>query len=1102
MFERAVTFGETADKNRGRIDLYKRGCFVLEAKQSRERGGSKEVEMAGAGKDLFGQSVLQRGRRASAAAAANWDTLMLNARRQAEDYAKALPQEEGWPPFIITCDVGHAFEVFADFSGQGKNYTQFPDRKGFRIYLDDLRDEKIRQRLKAIWTDPLTLDPARISARATREIAARLAKVSQDLEKDVAPEMAAMFLMRCLFTMFAEDVELLPRNSFRDLLARCIAKPESFRHQVGQLWEAMSKGGHAIAIMADVKRFNGGFFDSTAALDLKAEQIGELLQAAKADWREVEPAIFGTLLEQALSAKERSKLGAHYTPRAYVERLVVATVIEPLRADWEAVLGAAEQLRADGKRAEAAKVVRDFHEQLCRTRVLDPACGTGNFLYVTLELMKRLEGEVLEALADLGGEEALAKEQNSIGPNQFLGLEINGRARAIAELVLWIGYLQWYFRTHTGMPGEPILRKFDNIRQGDAVLEADRTERREDGKPVTWRDADGEAHPVYDYEKPRRPEWPEAEFIVGNPPFIGGKDVRSRLGEDYAEALWTAHPQMNDSADFVMYWWDHAAELLNRKGTALRRFGLVTTNSITQVFQRRTIERHLGAKKPISLVYAISDHPWTKATRDAAAVRIAMSVAQAGSCDGVLLDVAREAGLDSDQPHLEFTARYGRINGDLSVGANLSNARGLRAGDGLCSRGVSLHGAGFIVSPSEAAHLGLGMHEGLEKHIRPYRNGRDLMAASRKKMVIDLLGLKADEVRLRFPEVYQHVVREVKEKVEYDKDGKPRYVGRDWNNRATYKDFWWIFGEPRVDLRPALANLPRYIATVETAKHRVFQFLDASILPDNKLIVVALDDPYYLGVLSAHIHYRWYRANAGKLGVYKEDAVYVKSECFDPFPFPDPPITLRAEIGALAEELDAHRKRQQTAHPGLTLTQMYNVLEKLKTGQTLNSDDESICKNGLVLILKELHEQIDAKVAEAYGWPADMSDEAIIARLVALNAERAREERRGQVRWLRPEYQIPRFGSATAKAEQIEADLPMTDSKTKRPSLPSSELALNQAVIAALAGAGEAVSVDGLAARFRDARKAAPKIAKTLSALHRLGVLKSPDRGRTFTLPR
>ena len=450
-----MKFGETAEKNRGRIDLYKRGCFVLEAKQSRQKGGTKEVALVESGKDLFGEET-QRGRRSTGAAAANWDTLMLNARRQAEDYARALPVEEGWPPFIITCDVGHALEVFADFSGQGKNYTQFPDRRGFRVYLDDLRDPTVRVRLKAIWSDPLSLDPARVSARATREIALRLAKVSQDLEKrGVGAEDAAMFLMRCLFTMFAEDVGLLPKKSFQELLARCVEKPDSFRPQVGQLWEAMNKGGHAFAIMEDVRQFNGGFFQSTAALDLKKEEIGELLSAAKADWREVEPAIFGTLLEQALSPKERAKLGAHYTPRAYVERLVVATIIEPLRAEWEAVQGAAEQLRGDGKRAEAAKVVSDFHGTLCKTRVLDPACGTGNFLYVSLELMKRLEGEVLEALADLGGEEALAKENTSVDPHQFLGLEINGRARAIAELVLWIGYLQWHFRTQTGMPGEP-----------------------------------------------------------------------------------------------------------------------------------------------------------------------------------------------------------------------------------------------------------------------------------------------------------------------------------------------------------------------------------------------------------------------------------------------------------------------------------------------------------------------------------------------------------------------------------------------------------------------------------------------------------------------
>ena len=272
-------------------------------------------------------------------------------------------------------------------------------------------------------------------------------------------------------------------------------------------------------------------------------------------------------------------------------------------------------------------------------------------------------------------------------------------------------------------------------------------------------------------------------------------------------------------------------------------------------------------------------------------------------------------------------------------------------------------------------------------------------------------------------------------------------------------------------------------------------------MPDQKLMVFGLNDPCLLAILSSRLHTIWTLKTCSWLGV-GNDSVYVKGRTFDPFPFPDPPPPLRAEIAALAEELDAHRKRQQAEHPKLTLTQMYNVLEKLRAGTTLDDKDEAIKRDGLVLILKELHDRIDAKVAEAYGWPADLPDEEVLAQLVALNAERAAEERKGLVRWLRPDYQIPRFGKGAAKPVQIEADLPMAAGKAKKPSFPASEVAQNQAIIAALAAAGKAVSADGLAAGFKQGRKAAPQISKTLGALHRLGVLKSADRGKTFSLPR
>lgn len=1122
VFERVVQKQRDDERSLGRIDLYKRGSFVLEAKQSRLKGGKKEV--AGTA-DLFGASLPddKRGRRGADRA---WDALMKNAKSQAEDYARALPTSHGWPPFILVCDVGHCIEVFADFSGQGKNYTQFPDRQGFRIYLEDLRKPEVRERLQRIWLDPHSLDPTRIAAKATREIAERLASVSKVLEaKNYPAEDVALFLMRCLFTMFAEDVGLLPEDSFKGLLEECRKEPKKFVPLVEDLWRSMNAGAFAASIRERVLRFNGNLFAEARALPLETEEIGELAVAAGKNWREVEPAIFGTLLEQALDKNERKRLGAHYTPRAYVERLVVATIIEPLREDWRQVQAVAEARRVSGDLKGAAEEVRAFHDKLCKIEVLDPACGTGNFLYVSLELMKRLEGEVLEALVDLGGQEVLTGlEAHTIDPHQFLGLELNPRAAAIAEIVLWIGYLQWHFRTKGGAPSEPILKAFKNIQVMNAVL--------------TW---DGYPLPVMQegretYPNPRRPAWPAADFIVGNPPFIGGKDLRARLGDAYTEALWTAHRHMNDSADLVMYWWDRAAELLTVKGARLRRFGFVTTNSITQEFSRRVIKKRMEAKTPVSLLMAIADHPWTKATKDSAAVRIAMTVAAKGKHDGVLREVVREEGLETDAPVVEFAESAGRVNADLTVGVDVGSASALLANDGLGTRGVALHGAGFIVSPQEAEHLGLGKRYGLETHIRPYCNGRDLMAKSRGVMVVDLFGLDADEVRRRYPEVYQHILKTVKPE-------------RDVNNRASRRDNWWLFGETLPLMRKSLHGLHRYIATVETAKHRVFQFLEADILPDNKLIAIAVADGFVLGGLSSRVHVLWSLRAGGWLGA-GNDSVYVKSKVFDPFPFPLCDNALKMRIRTVAEELDAFRKARQEEHPNLTLTQMYNVLEKLKLIEAaraaspsslwggargggasagldqrgahtptstssqgggepvaLNPDEERIKEQGLILILKELHEKLDALVFEAYGWPQNLSDEEILARLVALNAERAAQEKRGIVHWLRPDYQIPRFGRGADKQAAAEAgaqetaELIVLEKEQKR-AFPGSAIEQAAEVFAALAAARGPVDAATLASAYRQGKKAEPKIAAILSAAARIGEVSTLDGGRTFQFRR
>ncbi len=526
---------------------------------------------------------------------------------------------------------------------------------------------------------------------------------------------------------------------------------------------------------------------------------------------------------------------------------------------------------------------------------------------------------------------------------------------------------------------------------------------------------------------------------------------------------------------------DRAADQLTRKGTKLKRFGFVTTNSITQEFSRRVIQARMDARPPVSLLMAISDHPWTKATPDTAAVRIAMTVVQAGSAAGRLNEVVHEAGLHTDTPAIETVEKTGMISADLTAGTDVTRTRSLIANQHLASNGMKPLGSGFIVTPAEAEVLGLGKRPGLDKHIRAYRNGRDLASKPRQVMALDFYGLTAEDVRRSYPEAYQHLLTRVKP----ERDAS--VLKSNTADAREYADKWWLFCKPRQEMRDFLTGLDRYVVTVQTAKHRIFQFLPRPLMPDQKLMVFGIAEGHELGVLSSRVHVVWTLATCSWLGV-GNDSVYVKVRSFDPFPFPDATEDQRARIGDIAEELDATRKDVLAEHPDLTLTTLYNLRDKLLKKEPFTAKEEDQRMRGRVDIIAELHDRLDAAVAEAYGWPADLSDEEIVARLVALNAERAAEEKRGIVRWLRPEYQQKKAGVAVLQtkpeAEQIEALLPVA--KAAKPLFPRDAIGQTAAVLADLRSGG-VLSAEEIAARYKQGRKVAGRIEATLQALARLG---------------
>lgn len=1117
VYERSVTRNHADGHTSTRfLDLYKRGHFVLEAKQSAKSGKAKADP---AQTELHGMEAGDRKTGTAKRGTNAWVTAMRKAREQAEAYAKDLPPEHGWPPFLIVCDVGYCFEIYADFSGQGKNYAHFPDRRSFRVLLEDLRSPVVRERLRTIWTDPHALDPAKKSAEVTRDIAARLAIVARDLETKHDAETVAMFLMRCLFTMFAEDVDLLKRHSFTRMLEELQAMPDKAHLALEQLWTDMDTGSALNAwIREPVRKFNGGLFRDARALPLTAEMVAELTIAARRDWRDVEPAIFGTLLEQALDKKERHKLGAHYTPRAYVERLVTPTLIEPLRDDWRDVMVECQALIEDGKTDEALREARRFHESLCETRVLDPACGTGNFLYVAMEMMKKLEGDVVDFITELGGEATLEFQGHTVDPHQFLGIELNPRAAAIAELVLWIGFIKWQLKTGgQDVVRDPVLKDFHNIECRDAVLDyRERTLRLDDnGKPVSrWDGETMKAHPVtgedvpdesarveiYDYADPKPAVWPKADFIVGNPPFIGGKDLRADLGDGYAEALWAAHSDMPKSADLVMYWWNQAAKHVagaakKGGGGRPRQFGFITTNSIRQTFNRRVIEKALSGKPPLSLIYAIPDHPWMKSA-DRAAVRISLTVAAPGEeRDGVLAEVVKESGLNTDQPSVDLARRAGAILPPLKLGPKISSARPLMSNSGLCSRGVALHGAGFLVDHKTAAAFGPESRSFLYE----YLNGRDLNQRPRGMLVVDTYPLSTSKLQVECPKVYQHL---------YDRVRPERLR----NNEPWRRENWNWFGRTHQVYRDFVRDLPCYIATAETSKHRFFVMLDSRVRADNMLVNFGVSDHCDLSVLSSSTHVIWSLAAGGRLGV-GNDPRYNKGRCFDPFPFPDltDKPALKSRLDELGERLDAHRKSVLDRHDFLTMTKLYNVLERVraldagKDGEPpLTEAERDIYDAGLVGTLKSIHDDIDAAVFEAYGWPADLDDEAILERLVALNLERHEEERRGHIRWLRPDFQIPRFAPKSARAKQDDLDLGETavvETGVKLPALPAKDRRAQARIVRELLETATGpVTPDTLARRLsgKNTKAKINRVRDMLDVMEALGQAELDEEGRYF----
>ena len=905
------------------------------------------------------------------------------AHEQLLRYAGALEN----PPLLICADMERIVVR--------TNWTNAVSER-HDIALEDLRSAAVRDRLRACWIDPERWRPSKTRQALTEEAAGEFAELAKRLRsRGNDPQAVAHFVNRLVFCLFAEDVDLLPGGLVDGMLALAAKDPAAFAPAASELFRAMRDRGGRIGFQP-VPWFNGGLFDDDTALPLEAADVAVLTRAAALAWDEVDPSIFGTLFERGLDPDKRSQLGAHYTDREKIGLLVDAVVSRPLLAEWEAVKGrisaamaeraglvkesmapadakehalvlaGAESITAESRAAkgalkkaaerrakritalltQATADYRAFRERLRGFRVLDPACGSGNFLYLSLLTLKDLELRVAVEAEALGLEPGFP----SIGPEAVLGIEVSPYAAELARVSVWIGHIQWARRNGYPPPSDPVLRTLDTIECRDAVLA-------EDGTPAAW---------------------PPANAIVGNPPFLGDKAMRGTLGDGYTERLRAAYAgRVPGGADLVCFWFEKAREAIEAGRT--ERAGLVSTQSIRKGESRRVLDRILDA----GVIYdAWSDEPWAL---DGADVRVSL-VCFAPRHDGTL--------------HLDGQP-VPAIFADLSAGAvDLTTAKRLTENRGICFQGPVKVGP-FDV-PGDVARKWLAEPTNANGRpnadvVRPWVNGMDLTRRPSDTWIVDF-GPRSVSGAAFYSAPFAHVTAHV----------KPL---RDQNRDRQRRERWWQLGRSGADLRTAAAGIARVIVTPRVAKHRIFVWCPSTVLPDSRVYAFTRDDDTTFGILHSRIHEAWSLAHASRHGI-GNDPTYNSVTCFETFPFPEG-LTPNRPASAYAGDPRAERiaaaaralvdARDRWLNPPELVDVVPEVVPGLPDRLVPKNEKAAaiLKKRTLTALyntcgtpegawLDNLHRDLDAAVAAAYGWPEEIAEDDPLARLLALNLIRAK----------------------------------------------------------------------------------------------------------------
>lgn len=916
---------------------------------------------------------------------------------QLQQYALALEN----PPLLIVCDLDR-FVIRT-------NWTNTVSQK-HEFRLEDLRDANTLQKLKWALSAPERLRPGKTRQGLTEEVAAEFAALAHRLRtRDEQPAAAvAHFINRLVFCMFAEDAELLPDGMFTRMLEAASADPSQFAAHASTLFRAMKDGG--LVGFERIEWFNGGLFDSDEALPLTADDIALCRRAAAQDWSEIDPSIFGTLFVRGLDPAKREETGSEYTDRDKIMAIIKPVVTEPLLREWdqvklsivdgfkpaqaafeEAIASAsgfpelAEEIKevtarltqkaqlelfgqlpkqrrvrsVDATRAQLrtaatalmeayAKGEGAFNACLARLRafrVLDPACGSGNFLYLALVELKDLERRVSIEGEQLG----FPRTFPAVGPETLLGIEINPYAAELARVSVWIGEIQWMRRNGFNVGRKPILRPLDTIECRNAIINDDLS----------------------------AASWPAADAIVGNPPYLGAKRLKGRLGVEMTEAIRKLYAgRLPGFTDLVCYWFENAREAIEAGRTT--RAGLVATNSIRKNTNLPVMHRIAATTR---IFAAWPEEQWTV---DGAAVDV--SLICFGDTGGTVVTLNGEI-VDG-------------INPDLTTGLDLTAAKPLPENRNGAFLGIQKSGP-FDVSGEVARGW---MREPLNPNgignvevLKPYWNGDDVTSRPRDMWFIDLpLGLTKAQAAL-FEKPFKHVATTT------DDDGKTvEQLRNALGERAGPR--WWEPHWPRPEMRSRIERLSRYIVTPETAQHRLFVWLSYPVLPDKNLIVIPREDDLMFGLLHSRFHEAW----ALRKGSDLEDRPrYTHTTTFATFPFPhgmtpDIPVAdakavaAAGAIAAAAQRLD--QARTNWLYPADLTKEVAEDWARFPPRRLPKNDAAAalLARRTLTALynekpdwLVEAHLELDEAVAAAYGWPADLTIEEAIGALLSLNGQKA-----------------------------------------------------------------------------------------------------------------